>query len=227
MPRPAILSGAAVPKPRGESPPPRRGRPGGVFAVVLALVFAGGYFSDDIWRMATDADGGGGLVALFEPPTGGARSGPAEGDRPTLLRGGAPAEPSAGAGARITRVAAAPGRVAARRFPLCGSGARIDCVVDGDTLWLDGQKIRVADIDTPEVSSPQCAAERRLGERATRRMQALLNAGSFELHADGPDEDRFGRKLRVLVRNGRSLGDTLVAEGLAQPWTGRRESWCG
>ncbi len=117
--------------------------------------------------------------------------------------------------------------IAARRFPICGSGARIDCVVDGDTIWLGGTKIRLADIDTPEVSSPQCSAERRLGERATLRLQALLNAGPFDLRAPGRDEDRYGRKLRTLHRGGQSLGDILVAEGLAHRWTGRRESWCG
>lgn len=43
---------------------------------------------------------------------------------------------------------------------LCGQGQRVSCVVDGDTIWLRGEKIRVADIDTPEVSSPQCSSER-------------------------------------------------------------------
>jgi endonuclease YncB( thermonuclease family) len=41
------------------------------------------------------------------------------------------------------------------------------------------------------------------------------------------DADRYGRKLRVVTRNGRSLGDILVAEGLARRWDGRRRSWCG
>lgn len=118
-------------------------------------------------------------------------------------------------------------KVAAARFPRCGAGARIDCVVDGDTIWLGGTKIRIADINTPELSSPRCAAERHLGERAALRLQALLEEGPFELRAQGRDEDRYGRKLRTLVRDGRSLGDVLVAEGLAHPWTGRRESWCG
>lgn len=37
-------------------------------------------------------------------------------------------------------------------FRKCMNGSRKACVVDGDTIWLDGKKIRVADIDTPEVS---------------------------------------------------------------------------
>jgi predicted enzyme related to lactoylglutathione lyase len=77
--------------------------------------------------------------------------------------------------------------------------------------------IRVADIDTPEVHG-RCAYETELAARATRRMRALLAAGPFQMHplADGRDEDRYGRKLRVVTRGGRSLGDLLVAEGLAR-----------
>ena len=118
------------------------------------------------------------------------------------------------------------GRLVHAKFDICAE-VRVTCVVDGDTIWLDGQKIRVADIDTPEISEPKCASELELGQRATRRLLALLNDGPFELHAiGGRDEDRYGRRLRVISREGRSLGDQLVAEGLARTWTGRREPWC-
>jgi len=104
---------------------------------------------------------------------------------------------------------------------------RHTCVVDGDTFWLNGEKVRIADIDTPEISQPQCAAEKQLGDRATNRLIELLNAGSFELRTIGSrDEDKYGRKLRVVVRDGQSLGNQLVNEGLARTWTGRREPWC-
>lgn len=112
------------------------------------------------------------------------------------------------------------------KFDHCGV-LRRTCVVDGDTFWLDGNKVRIADIDTPEISQPQCAAEKTLGDRATDRLVSLLNEGPFELSAIGDrDEDQYGRKLRVVTRNGRSLGDQLVSEGLARTWTGRREPWC-
>ena len=111
-------------------------------------------------------------------------------------------------------------------FPLCGSGPRITCVVDGDTFWIDGVKVRIVDIDAPEVSEPQCAAEEALGRRATLRLQELLNEGPFEVRVSGRSEDRYGRQLRVLMRNGRSIGDQLVSEGLARTWEGRRRPWC-
>jgi micrococcal nuclease len=56
----------------------------------------------------------------------------------------------------------------------------------------------------------------------------LINAGPFQVvRAGGRDEDLYGRKLRVLTRDGRSVADTLVAEGLARRWDGVRRSWCG
>ena len=111
-------------------------------------------------------------------------------------------------------------------FAVCGT-IRKTCVVDGDTIWVDGVKIRVADIDTPEISSPRCDAEYALGIEARDRLVILLNEGEFALESIGNrDEDRYGRKLRVIVRSGRSLGDQLVSEGLARTWSGRREPWC-
>ena len=103
--------------------------------------------------------------------------------------------------------------------------ARSIDVIDGDTFRYRGEKIRVADIDTPEVHG-RCAYETALAARATARMAELLESGPFELQQTSRDEDRYGRKLRVVTRNGRSLGDQMVAEGLARTWTGRREPWC-
>ena len=111
-------------------------------------------------------------------------------------------------------------------FAVCGAGPRVTCVVDGDTFWFRGQKIRLADINTPEVSQPHCPQEEDLGQRATRRLVDLLNQGPFTLEIRGRETDRYGRLLRVATRGGESLGSVLVAEGLAEHWQGRRGSWC-
>jgi endonuclease YncB( thermonuclease family) len=113
------------------------------------------------------------------------------------------------------------------RFSLCGK-VRRDCVVDGDTFWVHGEKIRIADIDTPEISRPRCREEHALGIRATTRLLELLNEGPFDLvqPQDGRDRDRYGRALRDVRRGGMSIGDQLVAEGLARKWEGRRNPWC-
>lgn len=122
---------------------------------------------------------------------------------------------------------AAPAQEGSIQFGSCHIGGGINCVVDGDTIWMDGVKIRIADIDTPETHPPRCAAEADLGNRATQRLQDLLNAGPVTLEAIDRDEDRYGRKLRRIVRGGKSLGDILVAEGLARPYRGGpRSGWC-
>tara|TARA_R110000851_G_scaffold123104_2_gene252757 strand:+ start:193 stop:801 length:609 start_codon:yes stop_codon:yes gene_type:complete len=112
-------------------------------------------------------------------------------------------------------------------FRECGNISRYNCVIDGDTLRYKGTKIRIADIDTPETHPPRCAKEARLGDAATKRLQQLLNLGPFELQPIGRDEDRYGRKLRILYRDGQSIGQILVQESLARPYQGgQKQPWC-
>lgn len=111
-------------------------------------------------------------------------------------------------------------------FKLCGERRRVNCVVDGDTFWFRRQKIRIADIDAPELSPPRCAEERQKGEVAKRRLLELLNDGPFSLTIGVRNEDRYGRKLRTVTRYDQSLGEVLVDEGLARHWSGGRRPWC-
>ena len=90
------------------------------------------------------------------------------------------------------------------------------------------EKIRIADVNAPEVFSPHCRREAELGAQATARLTALLNQGAFTLspNPEGRDRDVYGRSLRVLTRGGQSLGAELVGEGLAERWKGYRGNWC-
>lgn len=106
---------------------------------------------------------------------------------------------------------------------ICPTGPRDNCVVDGDTFWLAGEKIRVADIDAPEMDG-RCPYESQHARKARQRLLTLLNAGNVTLRREG--QDRYGRTLAVILRGNRSIGDMLVSEGLARTWNGRREPWC-
>ena len=124
-------------------------------------------------------------------------------------------------------VASTPGEKAIRAsFGFCHTGGGTNCVVDGDTIWLGGQKIRVADIDAPETHEPRCAQEQALGDQASRRLRQLLNSGAVSLQAIDRDEDKHGRKLRIVLVDGRSVGERLVDEGLARRYAGGRRPWC-
>ena len=112
------------------------------------------------------------------------------------------------------------------RFGFCHVGGGDNCVVDGDTLYLEGVKIRIADIDAPETHEPKCAAEKALGDRATQRLIRLVNSGEVTLAPIDRDEDRYGRKLRIVKVDGESVGETLVDDGLARWYRGGRRPWC-
>ncbi|WP_223385516.1 thermonuclease family protein [Oricola cellulosilytica] len=107
-----------------------------------------------------------------------------------------------------------------RAMPVCGSGRRFNCVVDGDTLWVDGEKIRVANIDAPEVRG-RCGRESVLAAEATRRLGHLLDRKPISIRALG--SDRFGRTLAVVATPDGDVGEALVRQQLAVRWRGRRE----
>lgn len=120
-----------------------------------------------------------------------------------------------------------PGKPSKRvSFSFCHMGGGYNCVVDGDTIWFEGTKIRLADIDTPETHDYQCQAEKDLGDRATARLQEILQGGSISLQSIDRDEDQYGRKLRIVLVDGDSAGETLVDEGLARWYEGGRRPWC-
>ena len=112
-------------------------------------------------------------------------------------------------------------------FHQCKWVGGTNCVVDGDTLYLEGQKIRIAGIDAPETHDYGCPEELALGDRATDRLQQLLNGGAVTLSSIDRDEDVYGRKLREVAVDGSDVGDTLISEGLARAYGGGRRSWCG
>lgn len=111
----------------------------------------------------------------------------------------------------------------AAAIAVCPPGPRDNCVVDGDTLWHNGEKVRIANIDTPELHRPKCPQEALQAREARDRLVTLLRPG-FTLQRAG--NDRYGRTLARVSVNGRDIGQQLVSEGLARKWTGRREPWC-
>ena len=95
------------------------------------------------------------------------------------------------------------------------------------TLPVSGSVPAVLTLPQPLTALALLDLEHAVAGTLGMMRRDLLNAGPFELKPiPRRDQDRYGRDLRVVVRNGRSLGDQLVSEGLARTWTGRREPWC-
>ena len=120
---------------------------------------------------------------------------------------------------------------AAHAIDICSGGNRaarkVTCVVDGDTIWQNGVKMRLLDIDTPETFEAQCSREKLLGEKAKLRLQALMARG-YRI-ADSGSKDRTSDRrdlVRVILADGRDAGKVLLREGLAQPWPNKGNRWC-
>lgn len=128
----------------------------------------------------------------------------------------------------VERPIAQPATVEAKANQFYFCGIRNDnCVVDGGTFRYHGEEIRVADVDAPRIKQASCDSERARGFYAKQRLRELLNAGDFRLiEAVGRSDDRNSDKLRVVMRDGRSLGAVLVSEGLVRPWKGQLTPWC-
>lgn len=126
----------------------------------------------------------------------------------------------------MTRLLAAVAAVAALAAPAAGSAVeRIGHVTDGDTIVLaDGARVRLVQIDTPEVFyGTEC-----YGRAASAALERLLPPGTeVRLFSDPVLDqiDRYHRLLRyvVRVRDGLNVNVALVRAGVAAPYFYHRD----
>ncbi|MCM0018447.1 MAG: thermonuclease family protein [Tagaea sp.] len=98
--------------------------------------------------------------------------------------------------------------------------------IDGDTIQCVGRRVRLVNVDTPELHG-QCPAEIALAYRALDFTAGRLAAGEIEIVVDAHrPKDRYGRTLAWVLVDGRDVGEDLIAAGLARRWDGRRRPWC-
>lgn len=111
------------------------------------------------------------------------------------------------------------------QFAMCGRD-RHTCIVDGDTIWLDGRNLRLQSYDTPEPYNDICGGQTEiaLAHRASARLRDLLSTNAFTVQSSG--QDRYGRTLATIRIDGRDVGDILIEEGLARRWPDGQEFWC-
>ena len=97
--------------------------------------------------------------------------------------------------------------------------AQIIRVIDGDTVEVSldvgfgltlRDHVRVLGINCPEMSTPD-------GPRARARTAELLPIGSYVVAKCASHRDKYGRVLADFVVGNATLGEILLAEGLAVP----------
>ncbi|BBF92404.1 thermonuclease family protein [Blastochloris tepida] len=98
-------------------------------------------------------------------------------------------------------------------------------VVDGDTIVVDGERIRILGLDAPEIGHAQCADERQRGLAAKAALAELLAAREPEIERHG--RDRYRRTLAVVRVAGRNVAAIMIRAGHARLyWGGKRRGWC-
>jgi endonuclease YncB( thermonuclease family) len=95
----------------------------------------------------------------------------------------------------------------------------IASIIDGDTLEVDGTRIRLWGIDAPE-SAQLCrgddSLQYRCGAKAANALDAFIAQRTVSCRPTGLD--RCGRTVAICSVSGADLGDWLVREGLALDW---------
>ncbi|WP_062788598.1 thermonuclease family protein [Novosphingobium capsulatum] len=105
-------------------------------------------------------------------------------------------------------------------------------VHDGDTIRCGVERVRLVNIDAPELAgSERCSPASRqrlaysrnpswcdyaLGEQSRDALAALVAQGMTTLEPVG--RDRYGRLLARVLVNGRDAGAHLIGQGLARRW---------
>lgn len=87
---------------------------------------------------------------------------------------------------------------------------------DGDTITCNGENIRMAGIDTPEIKHPKhgISKDQPYGKKAAALTKKLIKkAGGVTIIRAG--KDKYGRTLGFVFVNGELLGVELINAGLA------------
>ena len=102
---------------------------------------------------------------------------------------------------------------------------------DGDTCYvtIDGTyaKIRLLELDTPEISKPKCEQELEWGLRARDFINDKIeNAQAIEIKTNY-ELDWFGRTLSYLIIDGEDISAELVRNNLGVVYKkGFKVDWC-
>lgn len=94
------------------------------------------------------------------------------------------------------------GRISGRRIP-----SQPIYTIDGDTVRMGSERIRLRGIDTPELNEPG-------GQAARQRLEQLLKEGPIRIVPYG--QDVYGRMVADVFVDGRNVAEVLRQEGYAK-----------
>lgn len=104
-------------------------------------------------------------------------------------------------------------------------------VIDGDTIDVraghDVRRVRIADIDTPEVGrTARCPLEIELGQKAAIYLRGMILNDVVRVRVR--KVDYYRRDFAYVTWWDIDIGQHLIAQGLAKPWLDHhpKPEWC-
>tara|TARA_B100001057_G_scaffold91967_1_gene88230 strand:+ start:214 stop:615 length:402 start_codon:yes stop_codon:yes gene_type:complete len=102
---------------------------------------------------------------------------------------------------------------------------------DGDTCYvmIEGEKakIRLLELDTPEISKPKCDAELELGLEARDYLNNLISNASSIVIKTEYEKDYFGRTLAYIIIDGEDASAKIRSNNLGVIYErDNKKDWC-
>lgn len=98
-------------------------------------------------------------------------------------------------------------------------------IVDGDTIKIGSERIRLQGFDAPEMDGSNCGnREARAALVASLELSRHLQSGKVSIKRTG--YDRYGRTLANIHLGDIDVGQIMINTGHARQWPNGERTWC-
>jgi len=110
------------------------------------------------------------------------------------------------------------------QFGQCYNSDGRNCVLDGDTIYVDRAKVLIAGIEAPDINGARCDQEKSRGIAAAVALSDLLQSGNVTVSPAFRDE--YGRTVSKVAVKGQDVADYLISHSFVRAFTGEKQKWC-
>ena len=108
------------------------------------------------------------------------------------------------------------------KFGDCTGGP--NCVIDGETIRVRGDMLKIAGMRAPKIRAARCDAEEQRGVKAVEELTTLLNSGKVTTGDEVREPD--GQTRTEVLVNGQDVAAEMIAASAAREAGSLPPSWC-